>query len=315
MSIVFSRPLGDQFNVEHFLGNCLGIEEQGDWLLSHGIEFFNLAQRIRDAENANKGVTGEPTIDHQNNRDRKFRDDKSRSALRSQILSELINQDRLDDDDQIKLGPGGGGAKPKGMDEPVAGKQAYFIVGLPASGKSSLVTQTADQLGAMIIDSDFAKRKLPEYNGSFAGANLVHKESSLVILGGTKAPSLLGYCKAAGFNMVIPTVGSDFEDIVATAKALKESGYSVHLSATILHRKEAAIRAASRFLKTERYVPLGLIFDGYANDPVMHYYRERSLYQPGGFWSSMGSICTDVVNGKVEFTDSANPVYLRMKGV
>lgn len=309
MSIIYARPLGDQSNVEQFLDTCLGIDAQWDLLSTHGIDLFKLAQKIRDAELTNRGTAGEATIDRPNNRDSRFRDERSRALLRQQILTELIGLDRLDDDEAIKLGVGG--AKPKGMDTPIADKQAYFIVGLPASGKSGLVTAAADKLGAMIIDSDFAKRKLPEYNGSFAGANLVHKESSLIVLGGSKAPSLLDYCKVNGFNVVIPTVGGDFDDILAAASALKDKGYAVHLSATILHRREAAVRATGRFLQTDRYVPLGLIFDGYANDPVMNYYRHRSEFHAEGFWKSMGSINTGSNHGgKIEHTDESNPVFL-----
>lgn len=313
MSIAYARPLGDAETVEHFLGNCLGISEECDFLSDNKVTFSKLAKLVRDAENANKGVDGESTLDRPANRDRRYRDDQSRGDLRKQILSELINLDRLDNDDAIVLGSGG--AKPRGLEKPVAGHQAYFIVGLPASGKSSIVTNTADTLGAMIIDSDFAKRKLPEFDGTPVGANLVHKESSLIVLGGTTAPSLLGYCKRDGYNMVIPTIGSNFDDIRKTAQALKDEGYSVHLSATILHRKEAAIRATGRFLQTARYVPLGLIFDGYANDPVMNYYRERCAFGRDNFWASMGSIRTDVVNGEIEYTDPANPVFLRERKV
>jgi hypothetical protein len=39
-----------------------------------------------------------------------------------------------------------------------------------------------------------------------------------------------------------------------------------------LDRKKATIRAIGRFIKTGRYVPLGLIFDGYANDPLNTYF-------------------------------------------
>jgi hypothetical protein len=309
MSISYARPLGDIETVEHFLCNCLGLSEESELLTKNKVTFSKLAKLVRDAENANKGVHGESTLDRQANRDGRYRDDKSRGELRKMILSELINRDRLENDDDIELGKGG--AKPRGMKKPIGGHEAYFIVGLPASGKSSIVTSTADTLGAMIIDSDFAKRKLPEFDGTPVGANLVHKESSLIVLGGTKEPSLLGYCTKNGYNVVLPTIGSNFVDIREAAQALKHEGYRVHLSATILSRKDAAVRAAGRFLQTERYVPLGLIFDGYANDPVMNYYRERCIFGKDNFWASMGSICTDVMDGEIEYTDPANPVYLR----
>jgi hypothetical protein len=292
----FARPLIDTATVENFLTNCLGIEDDCQWLTD------------RDAEATNSVVGQMTTLADKANRQRKYRDEDARKALRKTILTELIELDRLDNDDDIRLGTGG--AKPKGA-EPVAGHNAYFIVGLPASGKSTLVTRTADLLGAMIIDSDFAKRKLPEFENTLAGANLVHKESSLIVIGDGGVASLLGYCKTKGLNVVIPTVGGSMDDVIVDAQALKDVGYNVHLSATILGRDEAAKRAASRFLETERYVPLSLIFDGYANDPVMHYYQQRCEHTTVPFWDSLGSCKTGGAQaGALEYTGPTNPVFL-----
>lgn len=304
----FARPLVDTTTVESFLTNCLGIEDDCDWLTDQAIKFDVLVKKIRDAEATNSVVGQVPTIDGHANRQKKYRDDDARRALRNTILKELIGLDRLDNDDDIKLGIGG--AKPKGA-EPIAGRNAYFIVGLPASGKSTLVTRTADLLGAMIIDSDFAKRKLPEFENTLAGANLVHKESSLIVIGDGGSASLLGYCKTKGLNVVIPTVGGDMDDVMVDAQALKDAGYKVHLSATILGRHDAAKRATVRFLQTDRYVPLSLIFDGYANDPVMHYYQQRCEHQNLSFWDSLGSCKTGGAQaGSIEYTDKTNPVFL-----
>lgn len=304
----FARPLVDTATVEKFLTNCLGIEDECDWLLERSIKFDALVKKIRDAEATNSVVGLDQTIDSQANRQKRYRDDDARKILRKTILRELIELDRLDDDDNIALGHGG--AKPRGA-QPIADRNAYFVVGLPASGKSTLVTRTADVLGAMIIDSDFAKRKIPEFENTLAGANLVHKESSLIVIGDGGIASLLGYCKTKGFNVVIPTVGGNMADVIIDAQALKDVGYKVHLSATILERDEAAKRATSRFLDTNRYVPLSLIFDGYANDPVMHYYQQRCEHSTAPFWDSLGSFKTGGEKaGAIEYTDPANPVFL-----
>lgn len=304
----FARPLADAANVENFLIHCLGIATQCDWLEMQNVDFDELVQKIREAEAANLVIGREPTLTSHNNRHRKHRDEDARQLLRRSVLTDLITLERLDDDDEIELGRGG--AMPRGK-SPVAQRNAYFIVGLPASGKSTLVSKTADELGAVIVDSDFAKRKLPEFDGTLAGANLVHKESSHIVFGGGGAESLLGYCTTNGLNIVIPTVGANVGDVLAEAQALKSAGYKVHLSATILCRDEAAKRATSRFLKTKRYVPLGLIFDGYANDPLMHYYQQRCQHASNPFWASIGSYHTGGhTPGAVEFTDKSNPVSL-----
>ncbi len=41
----------------------------------------------------------------------------------------------------------------------------------------------ADHYGALILDSDFAKRKLPELDGYPWGAAVVHEESSDIVFG------------------------------------------------------------------------------------------------------------------------------------
>ena len=64
-----------------------------------------------------------------------------------------------------------------------ARKQAFVLIGLPASGKSSIAVDIADKYGALLLDSDLAKRKLPEYKVYPWGASLVNAESSLIVFG------------------------------------------------------------------------------------------------------------------------------------
>ena len=62
-------------------------------------------------------------------------------------------------------------------------KQAFYVIGLPASGKSEVAGLLSDNYGAIILDSDYAKRKFPEYQAE-CGATIVHEESSMVVFGG-----------------------------------------------------------------------------------------------------------------------------------
>ena len=71
---------------------------------------------------------------------------------------------------------------------------------LPASGKSTIANSIADLYGAYIIDSDFAKRKIPEFGHEF-GASIVHEESSIITFGSRKPKyndefSLYEFCVA-----------------------------------------------------------------------------------------------------------------------
>lgn len=59
-------------------------------------------------------------------------------------------------------------------------KRLDIVIGLPASGKSSaLVEPISEQYNSRIIDSDEAKKLLPEYNDGW-GAGIVHTESQLI---------------------------------------------------------------------------------------------------------------------------------------
>ena len=59
-------------------------------------------------------------------------------------------------------------------------RKAFLVMGLPASGKSSAVAESvAKENGALIIDSDLVKEKLPEFSGGLL-ASAVHNESSLI---------------------------------------------------------------------------------------------------------------------------------------
>jgi hypothetical protein len=83
-----------------------------------------------------------------------------------------------DSDDHIKLGKGG--AVPQNL---MRSKDACVLIGLPASGKSTIARRFATEYGAIILDSDFAKRKLPEFPNYPWGASIVHEESAKIIFG------------------------------------------------------------------------------------------------------------------------------------
>lgn len=311
MSKVYARPLLDQEAIENFLDNCLSIKDPLHMPSGKSLSAADIAKKIRDAESAVRQTDGEPTYSSKRNRVKEYREKDARQNLREQILTELITLDRLDNDDEIQLNKGG--AKPQKRD-PTPESKAFFVIGLPASGKSTLVNTISDKLGAIILDSDFAKRKLPEFDNTVAGANIVHREASEIVFGGQEAgPSLFGYCKAKKLNVVIPKIGQDFVDLRKFRDALNEAGYKVHLTATILTREIATARALNRFLETGRYVPLGLIFDGYGNDPLLNYYKERVAEITGQDkgWGSFGAISTHNEPVTVEdCTSEENPAHL-----
>ena len=59
-------------------------------------------------------------------------------------------------------------------------KRLDIVIGLPASGKSSALVEPISELyESRVIDSDEAKKLLPEFNNGW-GAGVVHKESQLI---------------------------------------------------------------------------------------------------------------------------------------
>jgi len=307
----YDRFLGSTPAIEHFLGTCLGISDKVQ--VNNG-EILNIDQvitRIRDAEILSERGSAENTFDSENQRLSGFRTKDEREKLRETVLKELMDLERIDDDDTICLGTGG--AKPK-VEKPPKQKQAYLLTGLPASGKSTVVAKIADHFGAYVIDPDYAKRKLPEFNNTVMGAALVHTESSAITLGKDySGPNLLQLCLYAGFNIVRPLVGERRKKVDDFRDFLLSQGYKVHLSVVDLDRELAVKRALTRFLNSSRYVPLSYIFDDCANDPSLVYYKSRAEACDAGqsSWSSLGSISTEgAAPVRVDSWGNGNPAEL-----
>lgn len=289
MSQKFARTLHDQDQVEHFLKNVLDLDysQLGNDIAyriiqgEHGVARFNANSQ---------------TIDDTRFRDREYKEDSKRWHLRKQIIEELMTLSRPDNDDDICLGHGG--ALPQ--NEIRKDCQAYILIGLPASGKSSVAAFISKQNGAIILDSDFAKRKLPEFSKYTWGATAVHEESNQIINGFTNNPnevlSVYELATQLKYNLVVPKIGQNINSIINICRRLKGAGYTVHLTLVSLFRKEATIRALHRFNDTGRYVPLGLIFDGYSNDPCLSYYILRNQEQD--IISTFGAISTNVAKGE-----------------
>ena len=181
----------------------------------------------------------------------------------------------------------------------------FYLIGPPAAGKSTIANNIADIAGAYILDSDYAKRKLPEYNNQISAASLVHEESDVLVFSYGKY-NLLEYCIKKGYNMVVPKIGHNKESIIKFAEQLKQFGYSVFLISIELDRVKATQRAYNRFRSSGRYVPLSLVFDCYANDPTLNYFKIQQLDY--NVFDGYAQISTDVQKGEL-------PILLECKGI
>ncbi|NHZ43210.1 zeta toxin family protein [Massilia aquatica] len=308
----YARPLLDHESIELFLERCLGMKHE--LRLGNGgtLSLPELCKRVRDAQSAVESIQADSTMASRRNRVPSYRSDGVRDLLHRQIIDELISYERLESDEQIRLGYGG--AKPCGRPaEP--GACVYLVTGLPASGKSALVSAISNRLGAMVLDSDFAKRKLPEFAHALAGPMLVHEESRMLIFATSNSdtPSLSEYCTSNKLNVVVPLIGNDEGRLKAVRQSFLVHGYQVHLTTMLLDRAQATRQALLRFLDTGRYIPPSMIFDGYANDPVLNYYKAWMDAGTGDDvqWASLGALAMGSRPASVHsYSSQANPAAL-----
>lgn len=174
-----------------------------------------------------------------------------REALRDRIAEELY--------------------KPKGV---AAKRQAHLVIGPPAAGKSSIAEPLATLTRSLLIDSDQAKEKLPEFEGG-VGAAILHEESSRI------AKSIIRRATNAGLNIVHPIIGKSLESVRRLRDDLVAEGYDVHLVHSHLEAHEAAKRAVTRFEKTGRFVDPAYVLS-VGNKPRENY---EILKGEGGFKS------------------------------
>lgn len=248
-----------------------------------------------------------PTWLHRDNRDFEWREDEKRKELRMQIVEELYTLKRLDNDDDIELGKGGSAPQTTPRKE----RKAIYLIGPPASGKSTIASKIADMYGAYIIDSDYAKRKLPEYNNQIGGASLVHDESRHLMFD-TNSDSLISRCLEEGDNIIVPKIGDTIESIIKFANEMNSIGYSIYLISIDLDRQKATQRAYYRYKDTSRYVPLSLIFDKFSNQPTLNYFKVKQKHK--SLFAGFAQISTDVPKGappepiEIENMDEINSI-------
>ncbi len=225
------------------------------------------------------------TFDYDKYRSSPYKSDKDRELLRKDIIQQLISQKRPEDDEDVCYGNGGMLPSSGTVDKK---RRSIIIIGLPASGKSGIAAKVSDFYNAVLIDSDFAKRAIPEFCKS-NGAALVHKESKEI------KDEIMGAAIEQGLNFVLPIIGSEYDDVLKIIKNLKIRRYSVNIILVELDRVKATQRAFNRFIQTNRYIPLSKILDEYSNNPSLVFYKLLANKKD----LPMALIDTDVTYGEV----------------
>jgi hypothetical protein len=269
-----TRKIKTREEIEFFLKETLQIEKfltdpcNADFLKDQKTnenKINYLINKIKDAEREDSEDYLNNTCDNAEKRCSDYKSEAQRQKLQERIALQLMSQKILDDDDQIVLG--NGGMLPK-AGKPWCQKKAYFIIGSPASGKSMIAKRISETYRAVIVDSDFIKRAIPEYQGCINGASLVHKESKKILTN-----LILPIVRAREYNLVYPLVGSRYDEFTELAKLFKGYGYDVSVILTQLDRVKATQRALKRFILTERYVSLSRILDDYSHNSDLTFYK------------------------------------------
>lgn len=159
-----------------------------------------------------------------------------RQKLRSEVLEQLYQRGSYSSETHDYTG------------EIAQERRADIVIGAPAAGKSSvLVDPLSEQHKSRVIDSDDAKKLLPEYDDG-KGAGNVHRESSMI------RDVLKQRAIARGENIVWPTVGDKLDKLLSSIQEFRDSGYSVYLHLNELSASKATGRALGRYLSEGRFV-------------------------------------------------------------
>lgn len=236
------------------------------------LEIKTFAKTILQEERLFKQVYDRQTLSSPYFRENGYKNLQTRRELGRKIADELLSLPILKDETQIK--PGFGGGLPTSL-QPASDKLAFYIIGLPASGKSILAYNLSKIFNAFILDIDLVKYKLPEIQYTY-GACVTHQEAIKIMWQGIDDLSILRHCIANKWNIVIPKIGNKISIIQKNTELLINENYKVHLILANVDRKVSVERAFYRFIQTNRYISLPLIFDVYSNDPSLNYYKLRA---------------------------------------
>jgi predicted ABC-type ATPase len=153
----------------------------------------------------------------------------------------------------------------KEVEGKVQGHKAEIILGLPGSGKSTLINARTDD-GYANIDNDKIKAMLPEWNDGI-GASALHEEASGI------SRTLRNRAIAKGVNLVWERVDSP-DKITKDIASLRRAGYDVDVKLVDVPIETAVNSATTRFMKTGRYVSPAVI-RGYGTTPIQSYELAR----------------------------------------
>ena len=202
-----------------------------------------------------------------------------RQKLRSEVLERLYRRGSYSSE---AVG------EDKYVGEVARERRADIVIGAPAAGKSSvLVDPLSEQHKSRVIDSDDAKKLLPEYDDG-KGAGNVHRESSMI------RDVLKQRAIARGENIVWPTVGDKLDKLLSSIQEFRDNGYSVYLHLNELSASKATGRALGRYLSEGRFVDPEIVLK-VGDKPTQNY---NYIRQQEGLIDGYSHYSNDVPRGE-----------------
>lgn len=199
-----------------------------------------------------------------------------RQKLRSEVLEQLYQRGSYSSETHDYTG------------EIAQERRADIVIGAPAAGKSSvLVDPLSEQHKSRVIDSDDAKKLLPEYDDG-KGAGNVHRESSMI------RDVLKQRAIARGENIVWPTVGDKLDKLLRDIQNFRDNGYSVYLHLNELSASKATGRALGRYLSEGRFVDPEIVLK-VGDKPTQNY---NYIRQQEGLIDGYSHYSNDVPRGE-----------------
>lgn len=153
-----------------------------------------------------------------------------------------------------------------GFGAPKKERIAYISLGLPASGKTSVIDEPIrKKIGGIIIDSDNISKMMPEYDNGKGYYTTVFEARSI-------CDALIEKASDNQDNMIIDIPFAETEKVMGLCQKLKQKGYNIHLRLLDLPVKEALRRSVERYKETGRFIE-PLLYQ-YTGDTTRHVYKE-----------------------------------------
>lgn len=215
-----------------------------------------------------------------------------RAQLRADVLAELYRRGSFSQETRDYTG------------EVAQDRRVDIVIGAPAAGKSSvLVDLLSEKHKSRVVDSDDAKKLLPEYNNG-KGAGNVHKESSGI------RDALKRLAISHGDNIVWPTVGDNLNKLLNSIQEFRDNGYSVYLHLNELSAGKAAGRALGRYLSEGRFVDPAIVLR-VGDKPTQNY---NYIRQQEGLIDGYSHYSNDVPRGEKPILYEANDAGRTLAG-